>query len=97
MAELDTPPEPPASPPIEDEYRHLTSYSYYENGTNAMLNVLVNSSENGGSATSSNSASPEKIARDWGADSSIEDVNAATAMLALKHGPKVFAETFQNG
>uniref|UniRef100_A0A7G3AWH3 Putative serine/threonine-protein kinase ddb isoform x1 n=1 Tax=Lutzomyia longipalpis TaxID=7200 RepID=A0A7G3AWH3_LUTLO len=98
MAELDAPPEPPASPPIEDEYRHLTSYSYYENGTNAMLNVLVNSNENGGSsAPSSNGGSPEKIARDWGADSSIEDVNAATAMLALKHGPKVFAESFQNG
>ncbi|GAB0091520.1 hypothetical protein DMENIID0001_063730 [Sergentomyia squamirostris] len=98
MAELDAPPpEPPASPPIEDEYRHLTSYSYYENGTNAMLNVLVNS-ENGGCVTSSsNGGSPEKIVRDWGADSSIEDVNAATAMLALKHGPKVFAESFQNG
>ncbi|XP_059619893.1 uncharacterized protein LOC132263894 isoform X2 [Phlebotomus argentipes] len=96
MAELDAPPEPPASPPIEDEYRHLTSYSYYENGTNAMLNVLVNS-ENGGSATSSNSGSPEKIVRDWSADSSIEDVNAATAMLALKHGPKVFSESYQSG
>ncbi|XP_054730393.1 uncharacterized protein LOC129239114 isoform X2 [Anastrepha obliqua] len=38
----------------------------------------------------------ERLARDCGADS-IDDVNAATAMLALKHGPKVFAETFQNG
>lgn len=38
----------------------------------------------------------ERIARDWGVDS-IDDVNAATAMLALKHGPKVFAETFQTG
>lgn len=37
----------------------------------------------------------ERIARDWGVDS-IDDVNAATAMLALKHGPKIFAETFQN-
>jgi hypothetical protein len=27
-------------------------------------------------------------------DSSIEDVNAATAMLALKHGPKVFGDSF---
>lgn len=40
--------------------------------------------------------SVERIARDWGVDS-IDDVNAATAMLALKHGPKVFAETFQTG
>ncbi|XP_055854887.1 myb-like protein A [Episyrphus balteatus] len=38
----------------------------------------------------------ELMARDCGADS-IDDVNAATAMLALKHGPKVFNETFQNG
>lgn len=28
---------------------------------------------------------------------SIDDVNAATAMLALKHGPKFFAESFRNG
>lgn len=38
----------------------------------------------------------ERIARDWGVDS-IDDVNAATAMLALKHGPKIFSETFQAG
>lgn len=38
----------------------------------------------------------ERIARDWGVDS-IDDVNAATAMLALKHGPKIFTETFQTG
>lgn len=38
----------------------------------------------------------ERIARDWGVDS-IDDVNAATAMLALKHGPKFFSETFQTG
>lgn len=44
----------------------------------------------------SNYESIERLARDCGADS-IDDVNAATAMLALKHGPKVFAETFQNG
>lgn len=38
--------------------------------------------------------SPEIIGRDIGADT-IEDVNAATAMLALKHGPKIFTESFQ--
>lgn len=43
-----------------------------------------------------NQASVERIARDWGVDS-MDDVNAATAMLALKHGPKVFAEAFQTG
>lgn len=34
--------------------------------------------------------------RNWSADT-IDDVNAATAMLALKHGPKVFSEGFHNG
>lgn len=34
--------------------------------------------------------------RNWSADT-IDDVNAATAMLALKHGPKVFTEGFHNG
>ncbi|XP_058825212.1 serine-rich adhesin for platelets isoform X3 [Topomyia yanbarensis] len=38
----------------------------------------------------------ESISRDWSADT-IDDVNAATAMLALKHGPKIFTEGFQNG
>lgn len=37
----------------------------------------------------------ERLARDCGADN--DDVSAATAMLALKHGPKVFTETFTNG
>lgn len=36
----------------------------------------------------------ERMARYWGVDN-IDDVNAATAMLALKHGPKIFSENFQ--
>lgn len=40
--------------------------------------------------------SAERLVRDWGADS-IDDVNAATAMLALKHGPKVFADGYHTG
>lgn len=32
----------------------------------------------------------------WCADN-IDDVNAAAAMLALKHGPKIFNEVFQDG
>ncbi|ETN66128.1 forkhead box protein (AaegFOXN1) [Anopheles darlingi] len=41
---------------------------------------------------------PKEIAgREWSAET-IEDVNAATAMLALKHGPKIFIEnSFRNG
>ncbi|KAH8421338.1 hypothetical protein KR009_002258 [Drosophila setifemur] len=38
----------------------------------------------------------ERLARDCGADS-MDDVNAAAAMLCLKHGAKAFSESFQNG
>ncbi|SPP78354.1 blast:Forkhead box protein N3 [Drosophila guanche] len=38
----------------------------------------------------------ERLARDCGADS-MDDVHAAAAMLFLKHGPKAFTESFQNG
>lgn len=41
-----------------------------------------------------NLRSPDVGGRDIGADT-LEDVNAATAMLALKHGPKVFTENFR--
>lgn len=43
-----------------------------------------------------NDASADPNGRNWSADT-IDDVNAATAMLALKHGPKVFTEGFHNG
>ncbi|XP_058454842.1 uncharacterized protein LOC131432527 isoform X2 [Malaya genurostris] len=52
--------------------------------------ILPNGTTGGGSTTG------ETISRDWSADT-IDDVNAATAMLALKHGPKIFTEGFQNG
>ncbi|XP_055908386.1 myosin-G heavy chain isoform X2 [Eupeodes corollae] len=51
---------------------------------------------NGNSTPNGSFENIELMARDCGTDS-IDDVNAATAMLALKHGPKVFNETFQNG
>ncbi|XP_053695907.1 uncharacterized protein LOC128743373 isoform X2 [Sabethes cyaneus] len=55
----------------------------------------------GGSTTSggcpgSTGGGGDAVGRDWSADT-IDDVNAATAMLALKHGPKIFTEGFQNG
>lgn len=43
-----------------------------------------------------NDATADPSGRNWSADT-IDDVNAATAMLALKHGPKVFTEGFHNG
>lgn len=77
----------PASTPADEEYNSSTVYSnggHYTNGNGYNNNntIFVNGN-----------LSPEKLARDWGADS-IDDVNAATAMLALKHGPKVFNESF---
>ncbi|XP_037913951.1 nuclear pore complex protein DDB_G0274915 isoform X3 [Hermetia illucens] len=56
----------------------------------------TNGGENGAANNSSVDYSIERLARDCGADS-IDDVNAATAMLALKHGPNIFSEHFQNG
>lgn len=54
---------------------------------------VINSKDN---YLTSHHVNVERIARYWGVDS-IDDVNAATAMLALKHGPKVFSENFQTG
>lgn len=73
---------------------NLATSSYYPTNGETK-NVIV---YNGSSVPVSTSppATIERTARDWSADS-IDDVNAATAMLALKHGPKVFTETFQNG
>lgn len=80
-------------------------YNYTNNSPQTVQtngNIHANNSSNASNNPSSimgafsNYESIERLARDCGADS-IDDVNAATAMLALKHGPKVFAETFQNG
>ena len=38
----------------------------------------------------------ERMARYWGCLHN-NDVNAATVMLALKHGPKIFPRTFRTG
>lgn len=73
---------PPLTPADDDGYQHSP----------ASFNSTPNFEHiSGGSFTAA-----ERLARDWGADS-IDDVNAATAMLALKHGPKVFNESFHNG
>lgn len=77
----DDTPSPPGTP-SED------IYSYNNNNNNCfVVNGTVYTNGVGG---------PERLSRDWSADS-IDDVNAATAMLALKHGPKVFTENYHNG
>lgn len=93
MAEMvsneDTP-SPPGTP-IEDDY-HQQIYNNNNNNTSSSNKNIILSVATGGHIVYNN----ERIARDWGVDS-IDDVNAATAMLALKHGPKVFNESFRNG
>ncbi|XP_065082315.1 putative uncharacterized protein DDB_G0277255 isoform X2 [Ochlerotatus camptorhynchus] len=59
-------------------------------------NGLSNGGFPGGAVILPNGTTGEIIGRDWSADT-IDDVNAATAMLALKHGPKIFTEGFHNG
>lgn len=83
-----------------NNYNTNNSQNIQNNG-NSHTNNNNNNANNTNNPSSimgafSNYESIERLARDCGADS-IDDVNAATAMLALKHGPKVFAETFQNG
>lgn len=93
MAEMvsnDGTPSPPGTP-IEDEY-HQQLYNNNNNNSSSSNKNLILAMSNGGNVVYNS----ERIARDWGADS-IDDVNAATAMLALKHGPKVFNESFRNG
>lgn len=89
---------PPSPSIVEDDgsgrslhhSNRLQQLPTYMNDSNYYSNGEQNSTFNG------TGGSIELIARDWGADS-IDDVNAATAMLALKHGPKVFSEHFHNG
>ena len=90
---------------INNKYNYSTNNSQtcQSNGnshtTNNNNNNITNNANNLSSSIMgafSNYESIERLARDCGADS-LDDVNAATAMLALKHGPKVFTETFQNG
>lgn len=63
------------------------------NHNNVNSSDVINSKD---SYMASHEVNVKRIAQYWGVDS-IDDVNAATAMLALKHGPKVFSETFQTG
>jgi len=89
------PPSRASTPPDDDYHDTINSPPYincnsFNNNNN---NTNINNNTN---MINSNISSPERIAKHWGFDN-IEDVNAATAMLALKHGPKIFNETFHNG
>lgn len=71
--------------------RSTTPSNNYDN-----QNRCINNSLNNERVVINQNYNGEISINEWGTDS-IEDVNAATAMLALKHGPKIFNENFQNG
>lgn len=99
-----------SSTPHKNNNNNSNNYNIYQNNSpisalnangiggadNSSTTCQTNNNSSSLMGTFSNYESIERLARDCGAES-IEDVNAATAMLALKHGPKVFEETFQNG
>lgn len=97
-------PSPPGTP--RDPYEAHAAFGNATTITNNHNNnrIVINNSAaagpaagcfvNAGTAVFYN-GSVERLVRDWGADS-IDDVNAATAMLALKHGPKVFGDGYQH-
>lgn len=64
--------------------------SYNGDGAHGMI-IYHNNNNNNSIIINGNLHSPEILGRDIGADT-IDDVNAATAMLALKHGPKIFTD-----
>lgn len=67
-----------------------TCYEIPQNYTaNGML--IYQNNNNSIVINGNNVQSPEVIGRELNAET-LDDVNAATAMLALKHGPKIFTE-----
>uniref|UniRef100_A0A182M8D7 Fork-head domain-containing protein n=1 Tax=Anopheles culicifacies TaxID=139723 RepID=A0A182M8D7_9DIPT len=83
-------PEPVANGSVNATYLSSVDGTTIMSGPSGVLYM------NGGAV---GTALPKDIVtgREWSADT-IEDVNAATAMLALKHGPKIFTESsFRNG
>lgn len=76
--------ECPASHNFHPELDGNTGTRYYVALENGMHPI-----ENNNTICVNGNMSPERLARNFGVDN-IDDVNAATAMLALKHGPKIF-------
>lgn len=67
------------------------NYNNNYNGDGANGMVIYHNNNNNSIIINGNLHSPEILGRDINADT-IDDVNAATAMLALKHGPKIFTD-----
>lgn len=93
-------PSPPGTPHADDlfaqhPFGNATTITNNHNNNTIVINNNAAGPEAGCFVSTGNgtsifyNGSAERLVRDWGADS-IDDVNAATAMLALKHGPKVY-------
>ncbi|XP_068158911.1 uncharacterized protein CHES-1-like [Drosophila tropicalis] len=79
---------------LDDEM--LGEYATNNNNNNNKYNNYSSVNGIGNAPTNGDEYNFERLARDCGADS-MDDVHAAAAMLFLKHGSKVFTESFQNG
>lgn len=87
-----------ATAPTSTSFGNATTITNNHNNNTIVINNTASGTPAAGCFVNNGMAvfyngSAERLVRDWGADS-IDDVNAATAMLALKHGPKVFADGF---
>lgn len=76
-----------STPSTNYDMPHNYSTSYGADSTNGMIIYQNNNSI----VINGNLQNSELIGRELNAET-IDDVNAATAMLALKHGPKIFTE-----
>lgn len=75
----------------EGQSRASTPSNNYEMPQNYSTNGMVIYQNNNSIIINGNLQNSDLVGREMNAET-IDDVNAATAMLALKHGPKIFTE-----
>ena len=75
----------------EGQSRASTPSTNYEMPQNYSTNGMIIYQNNNSIIINGNIHDSDLMARELNAET-IDDVNAATAMLALKHGPKIFTE-----
>lgn len=75
----------------EGQSRASTPSTNYEMPQNFSTNGMIIYQNNNSIIINGNIHDSELMSRELNAET-IDDVNAATAMLALKHGPKIFTE-----
>lgn len=75
----------------ESQSRASSPLTNYEMPQNYTSNGMVICQSSNSSVANGNFHNSDLMSRELNAET-MEDVNAATAMLALKHGPKIFTE-----